>query len=210
MKEKILLLSLFLIAIQPISFCQKVSELTERAKNQLKEGKYDAALKDCDIILKKFPESPAILDLKGEIYLSMGNGDAACACFVDGIELKSKNSENLFINNCKKYSPKLDLERFKSGKFVYINEESQTTVVRILNIQTEYFKGDKTYIKSEINWGNNNEYELTVLETNEPGLAHLKYGDIVKCKILKTAQDTYVYLIEFNGAVIFGRHRKIE
>lgn len=75
----------------------KLGEKIEQAKELLRKGKYDEALKKCDEILMIKPNSAAAYMIKGDIYKAMGELDRAKECY-----LKAHNDWKLFLDPLKR------------------------------------------------------------------------------------------------------------
>jgi len=206
-----LLLGLVLILISVSTYSQDILKMTSIANEKGKNGKCIEAIHDYNQILSIKPNFSIAIVMKGLCYSQLGVTDSACICFIDGIEMGSKNSENYYPKYCKDYKPKVDINNFKIGRFKYLSNNSDTSAyfVRDSKFQTEFFENSKYQSKFGINWTSDFEYELKFIETNDPNLSFLKKGDKVKVKVLKTDKDKYVYCSELNGMISYGKHMKI-
>lgn len=201
-----------LLCISTNLYSQSLTEIEHRAAEYFKAKNYSKALRDCKIILKQFPENTSILNLKGKVLLALNQLDAACICFIGGIEQDVASSKELFIENCDAYSPKLNLEKFKSGKFIYEGYagEEEVTIIRKKNLHIEHFKYSKTFVKSEIHWRNHNAYQLKIIDTNDPVLLDLDENFRLNCKVIAVYEDYYIYYAESMGSYSFGKLKKIK
>lgn len=213
MKRKTFLILILFVITSVELFCQNLQEISKRAQQYLETKDYEAALKDANIILKRFPENVEMINLKGKVLLAMGDVNAGCSCIIEGIEQHSKSSENLFIKHCERYIPILDIERFKEGEFVYVVDDGsfRIKIVRKGNKHTEHFLITDTYIHSTINWDKNNTYTLEKIETNDSFIAEHRGDLLLICRIIKTTEDTYWYQVDhWSGRIIFGEIKKIK
>ncbi len=200
------LLFLFLTLYQVSANGQNVLEIMTQANEKVKNGNFEDAIEDYNTILKLNPSFSMALVMKGLSYASINNIDSACNCFIDGIELGSKNSKEYYPKYCNKYKPNIETDKFKTGKFKYLTNDSDTSAyfIRDNNWQTEYFENSTLYAKFAIKWKSNTEIELKFVETNDDKLSFLKKGDKMIVKILKVNQDNYVYMSDLFGNISYG------
>jgi hypothetical protein len=158
------------------------------------------------------PGFSTALVMKGLCYAQINQTDSACSCFINGIEMGSRQSENFYPKYCDNYKPKLKTSNFKTGKFKYLSNKTDTSAyfIRDKQFQIEYFENSKYQCKFEIKWKSDTYLELTFSETNDPNLSFLKKGDILKVKILKVIGDSFVYFSDLNGQTSFGQQQKIK
>lgn len=169
------------------------------------------AIADYNKILEIQPGFSIALVMKGLCYAQINQIDSTCICFINGIEKGSKNSIQYYPKYCSKYEPKVEIENFKTGKFKYLTNDSDTSAyfIRDDKFQIEYFDNSKFQAKFKIKWKNNFQYELSFVETNDPNLSFLKKGDKLDVKILKSDTDTYLYYSDLNGMISTGKHKKV-
>jgi len=85
------------------------------------------------------------------------------------------------LNHAKDPDP--DCNILHKGTFVYADEQNQPVKVIIEGKKhTEYHKGGKYYIKSELHWDNDCQYTAKIVKVNLPGFPYKK-GTVMKVNI---------------------------
>lgn len=209
--NKITLGLLFILAVN-VSLAQSVNDLMKAASDNVDKGNLKDAISDYDKILKINPGFSNAIVMKGLCYAQLNQTDSACSCFVDGIEMGSQQSQNIYPEYCDNYKPKLKTDKFKTGTFKYLSNKTDTSAyfTRDKKFQIEYFENSRYKCKFEIKWKSETYLELAFVETNDPNLSFLKKGDVLKVKILKVTGDSFVYYADLYGQTSFGSQQKIK
>ncbi len=91
-----------------------------------------------------------------------------------------------------------DCKILHEGTFVYDTGEKLIKVVIQGNRHIEYHNGGKYYIKSKIEWVNDCEYNMTMLENNIPNFPY-RPGDVMNVKIDKVEGNKIYYTSTVKG-----------
>jgi len=79
--------------------------------------------------------------------------------------------------------PEPDCNILHKGTFIYADEQGQAVTVIIEGKKhTEYHKGGKYYIKSDLRWDNDCQYTAKIVKVNLPGFPYKK-GTIMKVTV---------------------------
>jgi len=79
--------------------------------------------------------------------------------------------------------PDPDCNMLHRGTFLYADEQGQAVTVIIDGRKhTEYHKGGKYYIKSDLKWDNDCQYTARIVKVNLPGFPYKK-GTIMKVTV---------------------------
>ena len=95
----------------------------------------------------------------------------------------------------------------KNATFKYLDIEDSTAFVVIKsNKHTEYHDNKKYYIKSDITWVNDCEYNMVMTQITIPDFP-FKPGDVMNVKITKIEGDIFYCTATVKGAGWNGRFK---
>lgn len=116
---------------------------------------------------------------------------------------------NFFYVAKKQSTEKVNCSLLKNCKLIYSEADDDSTYIIIKdNIFTEYPNGGKNYIKSNLEWVNECEYNAIVTELTTNDL-NFKLGDKINVKIDKIANEIVYYTATFEGETIKGKFKII-
>lgn len=95
------------------------------------------------------------------------------------------------------------------GTFLYDGNHGQIKVIISGNIHTEYHDSGKYFIKSDIEWVTDCEYNLTLKEVTIPNFP-FGTGTVMNVKITKVDGKEVYYTATVNGKSWKGLYTKIE
>ncbi len=185
-------------------FCQQKegwASTMKTAMNDIENQDYESAIKNLDLSLKFSPNNPSSLYFKGYLQIIIGEKNKGCENLIEAIYYNSNLSKKLYAEKCIDFDPKLNPEKFKSGKFTLQSYNFE----RKEDIQYETYSG-KTY-SGNINWLKNGDYTIIPTEKTK-----MMLGDIPNymVRILKINGNEYLYEKIEENQVQFGKINKIE
>ncbi len=114
------------------------------------------------------------------------------------------------LSFCQQETTKTNCSILKHGKFKYIDIEDTSAYVIINNTKhIEYHNNNKYYIKSDIKWLSDCEYEMTMTEITIPNFP-FKPGDLMNVKVNKIENEVIYYTSTVNGSSWPGRFKIIK
>ena len=97
----------------------------------------------------------------------------------------------------------------KNGNFVYHSKKVDIKVSIDRENQTEYYVNGKYYVKSNLTWINECEYEMTPILINYPSFKY-KIGDTINVKINKIKDNYIFYTTSIKNKSWKGIFRKVK
>ena len=193
-----------------ILFCQQKEDWASTMKtamNDIDNQDYVNAIKNLDASLKFSPNNPSSLYFKGYLQIIIGEKNKGCENLIEALYYNSNLSKKLYAEKCIDFDPKLNPEKFKSGKFTLqiLGEFQSYNFERKEDIQYETYLG-QTY-SGKINWLKNGDYTIIPTEKTK-----MMLGDIPNymVRILKINGNEYLYEKIEENQVQFGKINKIE
>jgi len=108
---------------------------------------------------------------------------------------------------CQQDTTKASCNVLKKGKFRYLDSQDTTDYVVIEGDKhTEYHNKGKYYIKSDVTWVNDCEYNMVMTKITIPDFP-FKPGDSMNVKIERIEDDIIYYTSTVKGASWSGRFR---
>ncbi|SHF77286.1 MULTISPECIES: hypothetical protein [Flavobacterium] len=112
---------------------------------------------------------------------------------------------NFFYTAKKQTVEKANCAVLKNCRLRYSEANDDSTYITIKdNVFMEFPNADKEYIKSNLEWVNECEYNATVTELTASGL-NFKTGDKINVKIDKIDNDMIYYTASFEGQTVTGK-----
>lgn len=176
------------------------------AMKNIQEEDFKSAIKNLDKSLKINPTNPSALYFKGYLQIINGENDKGCKTVVDAIYYNSNTAKTVYAEKCLKFNPKLNIEKFKVGKFSYhiLNDNQNYLFDRKNDIQYEYYEG-KTY-QGKINWLGNGDYTIIANdETEKIIMENPKFY----VRVLKIVNNEYLYEKVEENQIQFGIIKKL-
>ena len=193
-----------------ILFCQQKEDWASTMKtamNDIDNQDYVNAIKNLDASLKFSPNNPSSLYFKGYLQIIIGEKDKGCENLIEALYYNSNQSKKLYAKKCIDFDPKLNPEKFKSGKFTLqvLGDSQLYNFERKEDIQYETYSG-QTY-SGKINWLKNGDYTIIPSEKTK-----MMLGDSPSyvVRILKINGNEYLYEKIVENQVQFGKINKIE
>lgn len=182
-------------------------EYLQKAMNDIKNKDFVSAISNLDKNLKVFPNDAASLYFKGYSQIIIDQKEKGCKTLVDAIYYRSNNAKKVYAEKCIDYDPKLNIEKFKSGKFslqILSNENVIYSFKRMNDIQYESYEG-KTYA-GKIVWLGNGDYKVVANQETE-GIMSENPEFIIR--VLKIEKNEYLYEKIEDAQVQFGLVKKL-
>lgn len=201
---------LVLLFLPIISFCQQKNDWSETMKiamNDIKNNDFTTAIINLDKSLKFSPNNPSSLYFKAYSQIIIGEKNKGCETLIDAIYYNSNSAKNLYVEKCLDFDPKLNPEKFITGKFTLqvLGDSQIYNFERKENIQYETYEG-QTY-SGKILWLKNGDYTIIPTEENEKALSE---NPKFIARILKINKTEYLYEKIEENQVQFGLVKKIE
>lgn len=93
----------------------KIKKLLEGAREYIKKGEYDKAIKVCEKVLSIKPNSPGAFLVMGDVYKAMGKVDEAVECY-----LKAHENADLYLEPLKRLASIFEELKDKRNQLKYL------------------------------------------------------------------------------------------
>ncbi|MDC8102342.1 hypothetical protein [Chryseobacterium rhizosphaerae] len=201
---------LILLMLPILCFSQNkenYSEYLKKAMDDIKNKDFATAILNLDKGLRVNSNDPVSLYFKGYSQIIIEEKENGCKTLIDAIYHGSNNAKKIYAEKCIDYNPKLNIDKFKSGKFsLQILDANPLiyTFERKNDIQYESYE-DKIYT-GKIIWLGNSDYKI---------IADQKTGEIMTenpdfiIRVLKIERNKYLYERIEDTQVQFGVIKKL-
>ncbi|WP_431612016.1 hypothetical protein [Chryseobacterium sp. 'Rf worker isolate 10'] len=179
----------------------------QKAMKDIQNNDFTAAISNLDKNLKVFPNDASSFYFKGHSQIVIGENEKGCKTLIDAIYYGSNNAKKVYAEKCIDYNPKLNIEKFKSGKFslqILSEENLIYTFERRNNIQ--YEKNENQTYAGKIIWLGNGEYKIIADQKTEKTMNENPKFII---RVLKIEKNEYLYEKIEDAQVQFGLVKKL-
>ncbi|MDR6696837.1 hypothetical protein J2W57_000186 [Chryseobacterium ginsenosidimutans] len=182
-------------------------EYLQRAMKDIQNKDFTTAISNLDKNLEVFPNDRSSLYFKGYSQIIIGENEKGCKTLIDAIYYGSNDAKKVYAEKCIDYDPKLNIEKFKSGKFslqILSEENLIYTFERRNDIQYEKYE-DQTYA-GKIVWLGNGDYKIIADQKTEDVMTENPEFIV---RVLKIEKNQYLYEKIENAQVQFGLVKKL-
>lgn len=180
----------------------------QSAMKDIENKNYKSAITNLNKSLEIVPKNWSALYFKGYSLIIIGENDKGCSSLIDAIYYGGNDdTKKLYSEKCIDYNPKLNSNKFKTGKFSLqiLNDSLVYYFERSNEMQHETYDG-KIY-SGKITWFENGDY--TIVPTDETK-KYMSDNPQFVVRILKIENNEYLYEKIEENQVQYGIIKKIE